>query len=71
MILSLRFVKDKFGNQDIDAMISSCDEEVEFCSLIYPTEAKGMVMFYLFFKDFLRFIFRYEMVNSGTQQYKE
>jgi len=39
----LRFVQDKFGNQDVDAMISSHEEEVPFLSLIYPTEAKGMV----------------------------
>ena len=38
-----RFKKDKFGNQDIVGMMSADDEEVGFCKMIFPAEAKGMV----------------------------
>ena len=39
----LMFHKDKFGNQDIVGMVSRDEEEVEFCSTIFPADAKGMV----------------------------
>ncbi len=39
----LEFKADKFGNQDIVGMVSADEEKVDFCQMIFPTEAKGMV----------------------------
>ncbi len=42
-IEELIFQADKNGNQDVIGMKSSLDEKVEFSSVIYPADAKGMV----------------------------
>ena len=39
----LMFKRDKFGTQDIVGMVSKGGEEVEFCQMIFPADAKGMV----------------------------
>ena len=43
----LMFDKDKFGNQNIVGMVSRDQEEVEFCTTIFPADAKGMVRMFI------------------------
>ncbi|XP_059095302.1 dynein axonemal heavy chain 3-like [Tigriopus californicus] len=67
----LKFEADKFGNQDIVGMVSKDGEEVEFCSMVFPSDAKGMVEKWLLQVEKQMIASLKDVISRSTRSYLE
>eukprot|EP00095_Tigriopus_kingsejongensis_P002576 maker-scaffold274_size229011-snap-gene-1.23 protein:Tk02576 transcript:maker-scaffold274_size229011-snap-gene-1.23-mRNA-1 annotation:"hypothetical protein LOTGIDRAFT_210054" len=67
----LKFEQDKFGNEDIVGMVSKDQEEIEFCAMVFPADAKGMVEKWLLQVEKQMIASLKDVISRSTQSYLE